>query len=383
MGIFSKAKSVATVQLMSDTGTRFSAWNGKAYESDIVRSCIRPLAAQASKLQAKHLRDTVIDGKKVLQTNPEVYMRFLLTEPNAYMGMSKFLEKMAIQYKLNNNAFALIVREQGYPVQLLPINCTQAEAMYDSQNRLYIRFTVGNAYYTFPYTDIIHIRKDFAANEIFGSSNTAVLRPLMETVTTTDQGMVSAIKNSAVIKWLLKFNTSTRPEDQEKEVKRFAEQFLSVTNGTGVAGIDTKADAVQVKPNDYVPNGEQMDKATERLYSLFGVNKAIVQNSATEDELNAYYENDVEPFVIAMQEEFTRKLFTRKERGYGNRIVFDATLLTTASWKTKLNLVALVDRGVLSPNEMRAILNYSPIDGGDEYIRRLDTAPVEVTSEEN
>ena len=73
--------------------------------------------------------------------------------------------------------------------------------------------------------------------------------------------------------------------------------------------------------------------------------------------------------------EYTRKLFSRRERGFGNKIIFESSNLTFASMQTKLNLVQYVDRGILSPNEVREILNLAPRDGGDEYIRRLDTRP--------
>jgi len=38
-----------------------------------------------------------------------------------------------------------------------------------------------------------------------------------------------------------------------------------------------------------------------------------------------------------------------------------------------LGLVQMVDRGALTPNEWRRILNLPPIEGGDQPIRRLDT----------
>ena len=43
---------------------------------------------------------------------------------------------------------------------------------------------------------------------------------------------------------------------------------------------------------------------------------------------------------------------------------------------TKLGLQAMVDRGAMLPNEWRAVLNLAPLPGGDEPIRRLDTAVV-------
>jgi hypothetical protein len=52
---------------------------------------------------------------------------------------------------------------------------------------------------------------------------------------------------------------------------------------------------------------------------------------------------------------------------------------------TKLALYQAVDRGSMVPNEWRKILgNLTPLPGGDEPIRRLDTQPVkEYTKAEN
>ena len=43
---------------------------------------------------------------------------------------------------------------------------------------------------------------------------------------------------------------------------------------------------------------------------------------------------------------------------------------------TKLQLVQLVDRGSMLPDEWRRFLGLGPIEGGNKPIRRLDTAVV-------
>jgi hypothetical protein len=46
-------------------------------------------------------------------------------------------------------------------------------------------------------------------------------------------------------------------------------------------------------------------------------------------------------------------------------------------------MVALVDRGLMTPNEYRALFNMAPYEGGDEFVLRLDTAKTgDSTSEE-
>ena len=131
-----------------------------------------------------------------------------------------------------------------------------------------------------------------------------------------------------------------------------------------------------------MPNAAQIDRTTERIYCAFNTNKKIVDSSRTEEEWNAYFDAEVEPVLIQMNGEYTRKLFTRKERSFGNRIVFESSNWDSASISTKLGLSNMVDRGALTPNEWRAAFNLAPVPGGDEPIRRLDTAPTTGGSEE-
>src|SRR5699024_10859704 len=123
---------------------------------------------------------------------------------------------------------------------------------------------------TFLYSDILHLREDFAENDLFGSSPAPALAQLMECIGIIDQGIVKAIKNSGVIRWLLKFTSSMRPEDVQKNVKQFVDNYLAYESETfGAAGVDAKAEAKQIEPKDYVPNATHTDRITERLYSFF------------------------------------------------------------------------------------------------------------------
>lgn len=379
MGLLSffknKAIPVTKYEMIVDKGSGFYSYNGNLYQSDIVRAAIRPKVQSVGKLVAKHIRDSA----GALSINPDVYMKFLLEEPNPYMTGQMLQEKLTTQLELNNNAFAYIRRDDnGYPIEIYPINAATSEALQNDQGEVFIKFTLLNARtVTFRYSDIIHLRKDFNRDDIFGDSPAAALTSLMEIVTTTDQGIVKAIKNSNVIKWLLKFNQTLRPEDVKKNTQEFITNYLNVESETvGAAAVDAKMDAQQVDPKDYVPNALQMDKTVQRIYSFFNTNEAIVQNKYNENDWISYYEGAVENIAIQLSNEYTRKLFTRRERGFGNRIIFESSNLTYASMQTKLSLVQYIDRGVLSPNELRAILSLAPIPEGDVYIRRLDTAPI-------
>lgn len=380
MGLFDKIfgkKQVPTTtrfEMINDNGGGFFAWNGDIYQSDIIRACIRPKAKAVGKLIAKHIRDNSTEFK----VNPDSYMRFLLEEPNPLMTGQMFQEKMAVQLELNHNAFAYIKRDDfGYPTEIYPIPCTTVEVVEGAQGDIFLKFYFKNGkQMTIPYTDIIHLRKDFNDNDFFGEHPGNALAQLMEIVTTTDQGIVKAIKNSAVVKWILKFKSVLKQEDIDSQVKNFVNNYLNISNDGGAASSDPRYDLEQVKPEAFVPDSKQMQETVQRIYNFFNTNENIIQSKYNEDEWNAYYESEIEVFAMQLAGEYTRKLFSRRERGFGNKIIFESSSLQYASMSTKMNLVQMVDRGSLTPNEWRAILSLGPIEGGDKPIRRLDTALV-------
>lgn len=372
MGLFDRLrgyKTVGRVKVVNLTSDQFYSWNGNVYSSDIVRSAMAPYAKSIGKLLATHIRASEKNGKKETKVNPDVYMRFLLEEPNPYMSGQKLQERMAAQLKISKNAFALIERdENGLPVHLWPIACSTAEAIEDATGKLYIRFTMERnaSVFTFAYSDLIHLAEDVSMNSIFGNSLMPALAPLMEIITTVDQGLVKAVRNSSIIRWLLKFKQKLRPEDMKDAAQKFSESFLNVDNGTGVAATDTAAEAEQIKPNDFVPDSSQNEGTKKRIYALLNTNEKIVTSSWNESEWASYFESEIEPTLIMMQDEWSRKLFTRRERAAGNKIVFDASAIDSMTAQTKLSFVQMVSRRALTPNEWRAMFHWAPLEGGDE-----------------
>ncbi len=378
----SKKETERTVyKMIVDRGNGFYSWNGKLYQSDIVRACIKPRTKAIGKCVAKHIRTTEVkteDGtQKKVEINPLINIRFLLEEPNGYMTGQMLQEKVANQLSLNGNAFIYIMRDtNGLPVGLYPVPASTVEAKYDENGELWLKFYYDNGKNDLiRYTDIIHIRDDYYSNDLFGDCPQEALSSVMDCVNLSDQGMKNAIKNSAVVRWILKFTQALRPEDMKEATKQFADDYLGIDKegSIGVAATDSKADAVQVTPHDYVPNAAQTDRQVNRIYAYFNVNEKIVHSTYTEDEWISYYEQNVEPIASQMAREYTRKLFSRLERSRGNAIVFESSALTFASMKTKLNLVQFVDRGIMTPNEVRGYLNLVPIEGGDSVLLRKDT----------
>lgn len=381
MGLFEKIfgkkvnnqPSTQRFELINDNGGGFYSWSGNLYKSDIIRSAIRPEVTAIGKLIAKHIQR----NSRGLKVNPNENLAFLLKRPNPIMSMQVFQEKMAVQLALNHNAFSYIVRDEMLNVTAIyPLPAASVEVKEGVLGDIFLKFYFNNGkIMTIPYDDVIHLRRDFNNDDFFADHPGEALLSLMEIVNTTDQGIIKAIKNSAVIKWLLKFKSVLKDDDMIAQVKKFNENYLSIDNKNGgAAATDSRYDLEQVKNEAYVPDDKQATNTIQRVYSFFNTNDEIVQSKYDENKWNAWYEARVEPVAMQFASELTFKIFSRSELRKGHEIIFETSSLQYASMQTKLNLEKMVDRGALTPNEWRTILNLPPIDGGDKPIRRLDTA---------
>ncbi|OUM85695.1 MAG: phage portal protein [Bacillus thermozeamaize] len=358
----------------------FTSFSGDAYDSDVVRSAVDAIARNAAKLKAKHVRR--VDGR-VQETGSDIE-RLLSQRPNPYMDAYTFLYKVVTQLYLQNNAFVFVdVDRVARKVRgFYPVNAATVDFL-EYQGGVYVQFHfTGGQKIVIPYEDVIHLRRFFYRNDLYGEPSDRALNPTLQLIRTTDEGIMNAIKTSAFIRGILKFtNNMLKPEDIKKQRDMFVKDYLDITNNGGVAATDAKADYIPLNNEPKMVNAAQMKLIQEKVYSYFGVNEKIIRSNYTEDEWNAFYESTIEPLAIQMSLEFTSKLFTDAERQRGNEIVFEANRLQYASMTTKLNLMQMVDRGAMTPNEWRAAMNLAPIEGGDEPIRRLDTAPVNIQAE--
>lgn len=347
----------------------FSSFGGDIYKSEIVKSCIRPLAEHSSKANAK--------------TKDARLQRIIQYRPNLYMNGKDFLYKVRTMLELRNNAFIYINRDDTTKcIGLYPIPYQRFEAV-EYMGELYMTFYFTDSKLTASWEDLAVLRKDYNQSDIAGDDNNSLLATL-ELITTTNQGIANAVKSSANLRGILKSTKAMLSKEDIKANKdTFVSDYMSIANEGGIASLDASQEFTPINMSPVTTNFAQMKEFRENVYRYFGVNDSIVMSDYTEEQLEAFYEAKIETFLLALGLELTNKIFTGKQKGFGNEILFESNRLQYASNKTKLEMVAMVDRGALTPNEWRMMFNLSPVDGGDVPIRRLDTAQVEKGSEDN
>lgn len=343
---------------------QFYPFGQNMYQSDLVRSCIRPLAEHTSKANA------VCADKRI--------ERLLNINPNLYMNGKDFLYKTRTILELKNTAFIYIQRDDKAAVRgFYPVPYSSYEGI-DYNGRLFIKFTFkGNAVsdLVLPWDDLVVLRKDYNERDIAGDDNSPIIATL-ELINTTNQGIANSVKSTANLRGILKSTKSMlSPDDIKKQKEKFVEDYMNLNNEGGIASLDATQDFTPITMSPIVTNAATIKEFREDVYRYFGVNDAIITSDFTEAQMEAFYEARIEPFLVALGTELTRKIYSEREIAFGDGVIYESNRINYASNQTKLNMIQLVDRGILTPNELRQMFNLSPYEGGDEFIRRLDTMP--------
>jgi HK97 family phage portal protein len=224
-----------------------------------------------------------------------------------------------------------------------------------------------------PYADLIHLRRHYNRGDIFGESNERPLKSPLNILNTVKQALENAVKNCTKLRGYLKFVGTVRDEDKKAAVDDFNNKFTNTKSATGIAAIDSRAEYHQLTSDIQTADHGQMSFAREDIYRYFGLSEKIITSLYSEEEWTAFYESVIEPLAIQLSQEFTAKLFTEREKGYGNEVVFLTNRLEYASLKSKTAMIQVLQQtGILTINEAREIFGYNALPDGDKRLVSLN-----------
>ena len=155
---------------------------------------------------------------------------------------------------------------------------------------------------------------------------------------------------------------SEKHKQQAEERRKDIEKQLAGST-YGVAYTDGTEKVVQL--NRSLENNllKSVEYLMDILYSQLGVSKAILDGTASEQEMLNYRNNTLEPVLSAIADEFTRKFLT-------STAITQKQAITYIQQPFKLvptnNIAEIADKfsrnAVLSANEIRSIIGYKPVD---------------------
>ena len=363
MGVFEKifgkrepavaAKASTTFQLLEGYTPQFVNWYGSIYESELIRAALDAHGRHAAKLKI----NVSGNAKETLKNR-------LMIAPNEFQTWSQFLYRTAVILYCRNTAFIVPqIGDYGETTGVVEIAPDSWEVV-EYQGKPYVRFTFGNMKKAAVELEKLGILTRFQyKNELFGENNEA-LKATLDLIKMQRQGITEGIKNGASYRFMAQSDNWSTDKDLANEMERFNQytfQNLKTSGGT-ILFPNTYKNIQQIKQESYKVDADQMKVIDTNVFNYFGVNEKILQNCAFGDEWLAFYEGAVEWLAIQLSEVMTRMLYSERERQFGNRIWFSSNRLQYMSNADKMNAIAqMADRGLMTRNELREILNLTPL----------------------
>lgn len=349
----------------------FSQFGTNIYASDVVQQALKCIVDEIKKLNPAHVRYKGSDPTPVRGNVQDV-----LDNPNDLMTTSEFLEKTCYLLLMNYNAFILPTyytwvdektgAERRYYESLWPIKPSQVDFIEDASGTLFVKFWFWNGETTtVPYSDVIHIRYNFSVNQYMGGNemgqpdHTALLDTLQLNHNLL-QGIAKAMKASYAVNGVVKYNTLLDKGKTEAALRELENKLKN--SESGFLPLDLKAEFTPLENKATLVDQPTLDFIDSKILRNWGVPIDVLKGDYSQETYNAFYQKTLEPLIKAFSQAFTKKIFTLRERAFGNKIMFYPKELVFMSTEQTLRMIELLSpTGTIFENEKRTFIGLRPL----------------------
>ena len=364
-------KDATLAPTMNGFAPIYTQFGTNIYAFDVVQQALRCVVTEIKKLNPTHVRYKDSDPIPVKSTIQNV-----LDNPNPLMTTTDFLEKVAYLLLLNSNAFIIPVyytwvdentgAERRYYEALYPVKPTQVDFIQDASDRMFVKFLFMNGETTtIPYDDVIHLRYKFSVNEFMGGNEIGEpdYQGLLQTLQLNDQllkGIAKAMNASYAVNGVVKYNTLIDNGKTERALQELTQRLQN--NESGFLPLDLKADFTPIERKSEIVDTDALKFVDSKILRTWGIPECILNGDYTKEQFEAFYQAAIEDKVKTFSQAFTKSLFTKREKAFGNRIEFypkDLIFMTVSQTLEMIN--SLAPTGAIFENEKRVFLGLRPL----------------------
>ena len=349
----------------------YSQFGTNIYASDVVQQALKCIVDEIKKLNPTHIRYVGNDPTPVKGN-----IQSVLENPNELMTTSEFLEKITWLLLMNYNVFIIPTyytwiddktgAERRYYEALYPINPTQVDFIEDESEKLFVKFWFWNGdNTTVAYDDVIHIKYNYSVSEYMGGNRIGQPdnEPLLETLRLNDsllKGIAKAMNASYSVNAVVKYNTLMDNGKTEAALKELEAKLRN--NESGFLPLDLKAEFTPFNRDIQLVDKDTLEFIDSKILRNWGVPLPILTGDFSKEQYEAFYQKTLEPLALAIAQAFTKKVFTQREKSFGNKIEMYPKELVFLSVSQTIELInTLAPQGGGFVNEYRTWLGLRPL----------------------
>ena len=292
---------------------------------------------------------------------------------NSLQSKFTLMKQLIWDLYINGNGLFYIKRaSDGTPVELIYCSAGSYSIMYNEMNR--------KLYYLIPNVsskkiepiNVVHLVMN-SKDGINGKGIPLYAKKLLDIALATDTHAKNYFENGANIDGILKSNKPLT-SNQKIDIKNSWQQVHGTGKQGGIAVVGNDMDYTPIGSNSndaqMIETREFNAKAVCQYLNidplLLGINGATAYNSIEQAQLS-FLSHCIYPLISLIESEFNRKLIKPSEQGK-IYIDFDENHIMFADKTATSNYYSnLVKNGILSINEARHQLGFSPIENGDKH----------------
>lgn len=348
--------------------------NNVLKNSSIVYSCINLIASTISKMGIDLFE---YKGNEINKVHNSLSI-IVSNRPYKYYSSSEFIQAMVALMLIEGQAFALIETRKGVPTELIIL--PQSTRLQKIGNKYVVLTTVDDKPMTLDYNRVLHFR-DLNLDGVNGISRIHAIRNKLSSQLQGEKMIRDFYKNGGGIKGFLE--TPTKLSKEAKLILKENVMSILLNGQSGVGILDNELTYKPVSTQSIADTQfiDNMKLTKEEICSIFGVNPALVGASeqatnSNMQQMNNSFIQSLMPILKKMEQEMNYKLLTsiQRETMYWK---FNQASALRADDKARADYYqVMLQNGIMTVNECRALENLNPILGGD--VSRVDLNHVNI-----
>lgn len=337
-------------------------------------ACVNLLAGTIASLPLMVYR-TSSDGRRTVDRGNPLY-RLLHDSPNYDQTAVDFWEFLSASLELRGNAFAKIERAiDGRIVALRPINAAGVSVRRLANGPLEYRWTQDGRSFIEQESTVLHIR-GFGGDPLGGMSTLQFGRRAFGLAQAIDRSASATFRNGLRPSFQLQFDKFLTAEQRAVAKKELVDDFAGAMNAGRpfIAEGGAKLEALSLNPED-AQMLQSRSFSVEEICRFFQVPPFMVGHTEKSSSWGTGLEQQTLGFqkftlrrrLKRIEQAIEKQLLTVDDRASGITVEFNIEGLLRADSMGRANYYRTMTQiGCMTINEVRALENMPPIDGGDE-----------------
>lgn len=344
-----------------------------------VFACVRIISGAVATLPL-HIKRRV-DDRTRLEASDSPIWTLLRKKPNRWQTPSQFRRMMQAHMLLRGNAYALKVESRGRVLEIIPLHPDRVTVTQgDDLSLVYVYTNKSGRRITLSQQEVMHL-VGLTLDGVNGVSPVAYARETIGLSLSMEDHGANTFKNGARVSSVLKHPGKLGKEGLEF-LRASLDDYRSGGESEGKAlileeGMDVSPLAMTAEDAQWI---ESRKFSRSDIAMFFGVpphmigdtEKATSWGSGIEQQSIGFVTYTLEDHLTMWEEAIGRDLLANETDLYAR---FSRAALVKGDIKTRWEAyVKALQWGVASPNEIRALEDWNPRDGGDVFYDPPNTA---------